>query len=109
MTGSTFENVLENSVAPAITDEVIRKAYHFVALSSSIAIQDAVDNLRSVNTICTTIISTAMAQALENYESKERMQEIIVMAQNISENAAANCQKVSQNAAVLVRDFPMGQ
>lgn len=98
----------EKQSAPATTDEVMQKAYQAVALSATIAIQDAVDNLRSMNTVCTTIIGVAMSQALETPEYAEDMQKIIEMAQKITEHAARNCERVNLNATALLDKFPRG-
>lgn len=103
-----MENTQENQATATAPDEVIQKAYQFVALSASISIQDAIDNLRGVNAICTTIIGTAMAQALEDPTATEQMQKIITMAQNIADNTAATCKRVNENATSLLSNFPRG-
>ena len=55
----------DSSITPQIMqDEGTIKAFQSVAQSTALAVQDAVDNLRNVNTISSTAIGVAMAQML---------------------------------------------
>jgi hypothetical protein len=103
-----MENTQQEDTIPKTEDDVIRKAYQFVGLSVSIAIQDAVDNLRGINAICTTIMGAAMTQALEDGQATEQVQKIIEMAQRISDTSAENCQRIIQNNTALLNNFPKG-
>ncbi|MBS1772054.1 MAG: RebB family R body protein [Bacteroidetes bacterium] len=94
----------------AITPELIReegagKAYQSVAQSSAIAIQDAVDNLRNMNTISTTAIGVAMAQMLAT-ESPEPWSSIIAEAQTASLAAVTNFQAIGTAATNILSGFP---
>jgi hypothetical protein len=96
----------------AITPEIIReegagKAYQSVAQSSAIAIQDAADNLRNLNTITTTAIGVAMAQMLAT-KSPEPWKTIIAEAQGTSHKAVQNFQEIGSAAASILSGFPNG-
>jgi hypothetical protein len=106
MANSNKENEIKEQ---AETDEVLQKTYHFVALSSAIAIQDAVDNLRSINTICTTAIGAAMARAIEEPSCIEDIQKVIVVVQSIAKDAANNFELINRTSTALVNNFPKGQ
>ena len=73
-----------------------------VAISSAIAIQDAVDNLRSINTICTTAIGAALAQAIEHPSSMEELQKIITTIQDVAKDAITNFEKINNSATASV-------
>lgn len=90
-------------------DEVVQKSYQFVAISSAIAIQDAVDNLRSINTICTTAIGAALAQAIEHPSSMEELQKIITTIQDVAKDAITNFEKINNSATASVNNYPKGQ
>lgn len=106
MPQSTSENQ-QAQPTPEIKDKIIRKAYEFVALSSGIAIQDATDNLRNINTLSTTIIAAAMAQSLEHPGSTDDMQKIIEMAHKVSDEASSNFERVNKNATSMLKNFPL--
>ena len=82
------------------------KAYQSVAQSMAIAIQDAADNLRNVNTLATTAMGVALAQLLATGEPQYA--EVITVAQNMSATASATMLAVGQDAAQVLRSFPTG-
>lgn len=87
------------------------KAYQFVAQSTAIAIQDAVDNLRNINTIATTAIGVATAQMLANYENPNAIQnltKVIVEAQAVAAGAVANFTAIGTGAAAVLKSYPVG-
>ncbi|MGD9159781.1 MAG: hypothetical protein PVG39_15305 [Desulfobacteraceae bacterium] len=82
------------------------KAYQSVAQSMAIAIQDATDNLRNLNTISTTAQGVAMAKYLETKESDYG--QIIEQAQKMSTEAAETFRLIGTNAADVLKGFPSG-
>lgn len=83
------------------------KAYQSVAQSMAIAIQDATDNLRNLNTISTTAQGVAIAKYLETKETTYAT--ILECAQKMSTSAADNFQRIGKNAADILLSFPYGQ
>jgi len=82
------------------------KAYQSVAQSMAIAIQDATDNLRNVNTLATTAMGVALAQLLATGNGKYA--EVIAVAQAMSTAASTTMLTIGQDAAQVVRSFPTG-
>lgn len=80
------------------------KALLFVAQSSAMAIQDAVENLRSVNTISATAMGAAMAHMLSTGDINTFAQ-ILQQATTMQTNSMQHFQSVAKCAADLVRDF----
>jgi len=103
-----------NLVVPdtVITPQIIMaegagKAYQSVAQSTALAVQDATDNLRNINTICATAIGVAMAQFLETKDASYVT--AIELANKMSVEAASNFQMVGVNAAAVLKAYPSGQ
>ena len=95
------------SISPQLVkEEGAGKAYQSVAQSMAIAIQDATDNLRNLNTISATAIGVSMAQYLETGD--EKYQTAIQLAQSIATGAAENFQNIGSNAATVLNGFPSG-
>ncbi len=106
MATSKTNTTEDNAVPPIVRADGAGKAYQSVAQSSAIAIQDATDYLRNVNTITATAIGVAMAQMLENPEAVDELQKVIASAQNISQGAANQFEMVSEKAALMLKNFP---
>ena len=81
-------------------------AYHAVTQSTVIAIQDAVENLRNINTVAATMIGAASAQAIEDPACVDQMQKVIEMAQKITEDAIENLRKVGIVSNEMLQAFP---
>ncbi|HEY0298244.1 MAG TPA: hypothetical protein VGB84_03405 [Arachidicoccus sp.] len=99
---------MENNITQASATDVtadIGIAYHAVAQSTAIAIQDAVENLRNVNTIALTMIGAASAQAISDPASIDQMQKVIEMAQKITTDAIENLSKVGFATKEVLLDF----
>ena len=79
------------------------KAQQAVAQSTSIAVQDATDNLRNVSTITTTTISVALAQLLATGD--EKYIKVINTAQTAMENTIKNFATVGEKSAKILGDF----
>lgn len=82
------------------------KAYQMVAQSCAIAIQDAADNLRNMNTIAATAIGVAMAQYLATGD--EQYVTALAEAQKLIDAANRNFQAVGEAAANVLKQFPSG-
>jgi hypothetical protein len=96
----------------SITPQIIReegagKAYQSVAQSMALAIQDATDNLRNINTISATAIGVSMAQFLETKDPVYA--QAIELAMKMSVEAASNFKTIGTNAADVLKGYPSGQ
>ncbi|MET0355395.1 hypothetical protein [Pedobacter sp. R20-19] len=97
----------DGSITPQIMqDEGTVKAFQSIAQSTALAVQDAVDNLRNVNTISSTAIGVAMAQMLAVPADAVQYTPIVTAAQALATTAAANFLVVGQNAATILNGFP---
>ncbi len=91
---------------PVIKTSGAGKAYQSVAQSTAFAIQDAVDQMRNLNTISTTAIGVAMAQYLATGDTQ--YMDAIQQAQKVVEAGAENLKTIGQNAASVLKEFPSG-
>lgn len=100
--------VQDSSITPQLMqEEGAMKAYQSIAQSTALAIQDAVDNLRNINTISATAAGVAMAQMLAQPPLAEQYQTILTSAQQMSTAAAANFLTIGQNAATVLNGFAL--
>lgn len=106
-TPATQSNQSSTPVSTVVRQEGAGKAYQSVAQSTAIAIQDATDNLRNINTISSTAMGVAMAQFLATGEPKYA--QAIEMAQNMATQASANFMTIGTNAADVLKGYPSGQ
>lgn len=74
-----------------------------VAQSTAIAIQDATDNLRNLNTISTTAVGVALSQMLETGDLKYA--DLIGEAQKVVTTGAENFSVIGSRAANVFQDF----
>jgi hypothetical protein len=103
----TSVTTYDDTITPeVITTEGAGKAYQSVAQSTAIAIQDATDNLRNINTIGATVLGVAMAKALENPTMAEQYKPVITMAENMVTQAATNFLTIGQYAAQVLEGYP---
>lgn len=79
------------------------KAKQSVAQSTSIAVQDAADNLRNLNTISSTAIGVAMAELIATGDPKYIT--VIEQAQKVMEKGTANFAELGSKAAGIAKDF----
>ena len=82
------------------------KAYQSVAQSTAIAIQDATDHLRNMETISSTAIGVALSQLLATGEPKYLL--VLAAAQGVMTSAAENFTQIGSNAAVVLSGYPSG-
>jgi predicted component of type VI protein secretion system len=96
--------------ATLVPDVILRegsgKAYQSVAQSMAIAVQDATDNLRNVNTMASTAMGVALAQLLATGDPQYL--QAIAAAQQVSTTASALMATIGQDAAGVLRSFPYG-
>lgn len=102
-------DTIQTTYAATMDDPVVRaegagKAYQSVAQSTAIAVQDATDHLRNVNTITATALGVAMAQLLATGESKYA--QAAELAQKMSLEAANTFKVTGTNAADVLKGFP---
>ena len=90
-----------------VREEGAEKAYQSVAQSTAIAIQDATDNLRNLNTISATAMGVSMAQFIETGDPKYA--QAIELAQKMATMAAGNFMLIGTNAADVLKGYPSGQ
>ncbi|MCG9595173.1 hypothetical protein L1D15_00410 [Vibrio sp. Isolate25] len=79
------------------------KAKQSVAQSTAIAVQDAADNLRNLNTISTTAIGVALSELLATGDPK--YVQVIEQAQKIMEKGTANFAELGSKAAEVAKKF----
>ncbi|SBS31107.1 hypothetical protein MSP8887_01435 [Marinomonas spartinae] len=79
------------------------KARQSIAQSTAIAVQDAADNLRNLNTISTTAIGVAMAELIATGDPKYIV--VIEQAQKIMEKGTANFADLGTKAADVAKGF----
>ncbi len=100
--------VLSDSITPQIIrEEGAGKAFQSVAQSTALAIQDAADNLRNINSISATAIGVAMAQFLETKDPAYA--QAIDLATKMSVDAANTFRIIGTNAADVLNGYPSGQ
>lgn len=78
-------------------------AQQAVAQSTAMAVQDAVDNMRNLNTLTTTAMGVALAQLLATGDPK--YVQVIEESQKIVAKSAEQFAKVSADAAKVLKDF----
>ncbi|KZN34738.1 hypothetical protein [Pseudoalteromonas luteoviolacea] len=79
------------------------KAQQAVAQSTSMAVQDATDNLRNLSTITTTAIGVALSQLLATGDPK--YVKVIEEAQKAMTKGTENFSDVGTKAAKILKDF----
>lgn len=81
------------------------KAYQSVAQSMAIAVHDATDHLRNLQTISGTAVGVAAAMMLTE-EKVKPWDDIIAEAQKIVMVGATNFAKIGKNASDIANEFP---
>lgn len=80
------------------------KAYQMVAQACAIAVQDAADALRNINTIAATAAGVAMAQYLET--GNPQYVAVLTETQKLLTDANANFAATGEAAAAVLKSFP---
>lgn len=91
-----------------IREEGAGKAYQSVAQSMAIAIQDATDNLRNINSITTTAIGVALAEGIAT-GNMATYTEVLTQVNTVLTNATANFTALGTAATTIATTFPSGQ
>ncbi|WP_047042715.1 RebB family R body protein [Vibrio mexicanus] len=87
---------------PHPAESAFQAANQSVAQSTAMALADATDNLRNLNTLSTTAIGTAFSQLLETGDPKYL--NIIDQAQKVVTNGAENFGVVGEKVATVLND-----
>lgn len=90
------------NLPPEPEQSAFNSAQQSIAQSTALALADATDNLRNLNTISTTAIGTALSQMLETGDL--RYVEMIGHAQNIIAQGADNFGAVGEKIATVLYD-----
>lgn len=98
----------EYSYTPQIVNEGAGKAYQSVAQSMAIAIQDATDNLRNLNTITTTAIGVALAEGIAT-GNMSTYADVLTQVNTVLTNATTNFGALGTAATTIAQNFPSGQ
>jgi len=80
------------------------KAFQSVAQSTAIAVQDAADYLRNIETISSTAQGVALAQLLATGDTK--YVQALEQAQKMAVQAASAFRDIGSNAADVLKGFP---
>jgi hypothetical protein len=103
-------NAINQSQLATMTSGVIRasgagKAYQSVAQSGAIAIQDAVDYMRNVQTMTVTATGLAIAQL---FVGNANAQTVINQAQTVMTNGIQNFTQICAAVTTMLTSFPSG-
>ncbi|MDW6093875.1 RebB family R body protein [Vibrio rhizosphaerae] len=94
---------MKDTLRPPEPDQsAFNSAFQSVAQSTALALSDATDNLRNLNTLSTTAIGTALSQMLETGDLKYA--HIIEQAQKVVTNGADNFGVVGEKIATVLYD-----
>jgi len=88
--------------APEASESAVNSAQQSIAQSTALAMADATDNLRNLNTLSTTAIGVALSQFLETGDSK--YVEAISTAQSIVSQGAENFSVVGEKIATVLHE-----
>lgn len=88
--------------APEANESAVNSAQQSIAQSTALAMADATDNLRNLNTLSTTAIGVALSQFLETGDSK--YVEAISTAQSIVSQGAENFSVVGEKIATVLHE-----
>ncbi|KGJ87965.1 hypothetical protein [Colwellia psychrerythraea] len=92
----------DTNTAAEPTHSAINTAQQSIAQSTAIALSDATDNLRNLNTLSTTAIGVALSQYLETGDAK--FSNIIAEAQNVVTRGAENFSSVGEKIVTVLHE-----
>lgn len=109
---SQIVSTVDTMQSAALSNNVIKlsgagKAYQSISQSSAIAVQDATDNLRNINTMATTAMGVALAQMLATGNA-DQYSAVIDQANKMVAASTSNFTAVGAGASQLVSEFPAG-
>jgi FMN-dependent NADH-azoreductase len=106
MPDSNSVTVSKNAItAEVIQEEGAGKAFQAVAQSTALAVQDAVDNLRNINTIITTAQGVIIAQSLANPAYPTIYKDVIDMVNKMPAAAIQNFTDTGTAAAAVLTSY----
>ena len=91
-----------NKQPPPPSFAAVNNAQQSIAQSTAIALADATDNLRNINTLSTTAIGVALSQYIESGDPK--FKEVIENTQDLVSRGADNFGKVGEQIAIVLHD-----
>lgn len=92
-----------NSLPPKPpTENAVSSAEQSIAQSTALALADATDNLRNLNTLSTTAIGVALSQYIETLDPK--FADVIKEAQSVVSRGAENFSVVGEKIAIVLHD-----
>ncbi|KJY93144.1 hypothetical protein TW84_04545 [Vibrio neptunius] len=80
------------------------KALQSISQSSAIAVQDATDNLRNINTMATTAMGVALSKMLATGETTPYA-DILTQVNTMVEQSTTNFANVGEKASKVIQDF----
>jgi hypothetical protein len=92
----------DKNTAPLPAQTAINNAQQSIAQSTAIALSDATDNLRNLNTLSTTAIGVALSHYLETGDPKFR--NVIEEAQKVVSRGAENFGFVGEKIATVLHE-----
>lgn len=87
-------------LGPAYT--AVNNAQQSIAQSTALALSDATDNLRNLNTLSTTAIGVALSQYIESGDPK--FSEVLQEAQNVVTRGVENFGGVGEKIAIVLHE-----
>lgn len=93
-------NMSNTNNIPEPAQTAIEHAQQSIAQSTALALSDATDNLRNLNTLSTTAIGVALSQYIETGDDK--FSAIIQEAQNVVSRGAENFSAVGEKIATVL-------
>jgi hypothetical protein len=99
----------DDAITPTVIyEEGAGKAYQSVAQSTALAIQDATDTLRNINTISATAIGVAIAQMLESPATAVQYGAVLNQIFTVNAKAAENFTTIGTDAVKVLKEYPYG-
>lgn len=84
------------------------KAYQSIAQTAAIAVQDAADTLRNIQTIATTATGVAMAEWLATQGARPDMDKFFQYTATMMTNATNDFTKIGSASSTIVNEFKPG-
>lgn len=102
---STIDQVQQSTMsAQVLNASGSGKALQSISQSSAIAVQDATDNLRNINTMATTAMGVALSQMLATGNTTT-YGEILKQVNEMVKGSTTNFETVGKKASGILEDF----
>ncbi len=99
--------MISNKQPPSPAFTAVNNAQQSIAQSTALALADATDNLRNINTLSTTAIGVALSKYIESGDPK--FNTVIEDAQSLVSRGADNFGKVGEQIAIVLQDSAEGE